>query len=271
MWYSIYVSGSEIRGPAGQRYPPYCDRQDEVKMMNYTLGATVVLAVVALVGGIVLFAACTEADADSATTTAADAQVNLAAATAAEGAARTGSVGDPYPLTTCPVSGEKLGGMGDPVVYDHNGREIRFCCSGCIKDFKADPDKYIKPIDAEIVAQQKPNYPMETCVVSGEKLGGMGKVIDYVYNNRLVELCCGGCIGKLKQDPASYIGKLDAAVVEAQVKDYPLDTCVVTGEKLGGMGDPVDYVFGDRLVRFCCAGCIKDFKADPAKYIAKLD
>ena len=35
-------------------------------------------------------------------------------------------IGDPYPLTTCPVSGEKLGEMGPPVVYLHEGREIRY-------------------------------------------------------------------------------------------------------------------------------------------------
>jgi len=63
----------------------------------------------------------------------------------------------------------------------------------------------------------------------------------------------------------------------AQAKTaYPLDTCVVSGEKLGEMGTPIDYIYKqegqpDRLVRFCCKGCLKDFKKDPAKFLAKID
>ena len=53
----------------------------------------------------------------------------------------------PYPLTTCVVSGEKLGSMGKPFAYDHEGREIRFCCKNCVKDFKKEPAKYLKKLD----------------------------------------------------------------------------------------------------------------------------
>ena len=53
----------------------------------------------------------------------------------------------PYPLKTCVVSGEKLGEMGKPFVYEYQGREIKFCCKGCLKDFKKDPAKYIKMIE----------------------------------------------------------------------------------------------------------------------------
>ena len=53
----------------------------------------------------------------------------------------------PYPLTTCVVSGEKLGSMGKPFVYDHEGREVRFCCKNCVKDFKKEPAKYLKKLD----------------------------------------------------------------------------------------------------------------------------
>ena len=65
---------------------------------------------------------------------------------------------DTYPLDTCVVSGEKLGGMGEAVKYDHNGREVRFCCKGCIDKFKADPDKYLAKLD-EAVKAQPPTAP----------------------------------------------------------------------------------------------------------------
>jgi YHS domain-containing protein len=53
-----------------------------------------------------------------------------------------------YPLTTCVVSGEKLGEMGAPVVIQYEGQEVRFCCKGCVKDFKADPEKYLAKLRA---------------------------------------------------------------------------------------------------------------------------
>jgi len=53
----------------------------------------------------------------------------------------------PYTLKTCVVSGDKLGEMGDPFVYAYKGREIKFCCKGCLKDFNKNPAKYLKMID----------------------------------------------------------------------------------------------------------------------------
>ncbi len=53
----------------------------------------------------------------------------------------------PYPLDTCLVSGEKLGSMGDPVVINHEGQEIKFCCDTCIPKFKKDPAKYLEKLD----------------------------------------------------------------------------------------------------------------------------
>jgi hypothetical protein len=58
-----------------------------------------------------------------------------------------------YPLTTCVISDEKLGDMGKPVVIQHEGREVQFCCASCEKEFKKDPAKYLKKIDA---AKKKP-------------------------------------------------------------------------------------------------------------------
>lgn len=58
--------------------------------------------------------------------------------------------------------------------------------------------------------------------------------------------------------------------------DYPLKTCVVSGEELGNMGPPFDYVYRQdnqppRLVRFCCPGCLSKFKRNPAKYLEQID
>ena len=57
-------------------------------------------------------------------------------------------VGDPYMLDVCVVSNEKLGSMGDPIVNVYEGREIRFCCKGCVKEFKKDPKAVLAKLDA---------------------------------------------------------------------------------------------------------------------------
>jgi hypothetical protein len=58
--------------------------------------------------------------------------------------------------------------------------------------------------------------------------------------------------------------------------DYPLKTCLVSDESLGSMGEAVAHVHKaagkpDRVVFFCCEGCLDDFKADPAKFLKKVD
>jgi YHS domain-containing protein len=49
-------------------------------------------------------------------------------------------------LATCPVSGDKLGEMGKPLVFVYQGQQVKLCCSGCKSAFDKDPAKYIKKI-----------------------------------------------------------------------------------------------------------------------------
>lgn len=69
--------------------------------------------------------------------------------------AKPADAAKPYPLKTCIVSGEKLGEMGKPFIYTHEGREVRLCCKGCLKDFKKDPAKYLKKLDDAEKAAKK--------------------------------------------------------------------------------------------------------------------
>jgi len=48
----------------------------------------------------------------------------------------------------CPVSGEKLGEMGKPYVFTYEGKEVKLCCKSCEKDFKKEPAKYLKKMEA---------------------------------------------------------------------------------------------------------------------------
>jgi YHS domain-containing protein len=125
--------------------------------------------------------------------------------------------------------------------------------------------------DEAVIAEQLPTYPLSVCPVSGKELGKMGEPANHVYEGRLVRFCCSMCEGQFNEDPAAYVAKIDAAVIEAQLPTYPLTVCPVSGKELGGMGEPYDHVHGTRLVRFCCGMCLDSFNEDPAAHLAKID
>lgn len=62
----------------------------------------------------------------------------------------------PYPLTTCLVSGEELGGMGEPVRLVYEGQEMKFCCQDCVKDFQTDPDKFLAKLAGQTADASAP-------------------------------------------------------------------------------------------------------------------
>jgi YHS domain-containing protein len=115
----------------------------------------------------------------------------------------------PYPLSTCLVSGEKLGEDGEPVSLLHEGQEFKFCCKKCITAFNKEPQKYHDMLAKAVIQQQTPGYPLKTCVVSGEELGA--DAYDHVHQGQLVRFCCKKCLGAFQQDPAKYLAKIEAA------------------------------------------------------------
>jgi YHS domain-containing protein len=181
------------------------------------------------------------------------------------------SVSDPsiYPLPTCAVCDKGLDAESALVTLQQDGRRIRLCGKKCEGSFKKNRSIHLKKLDQSIIDDQLPLYPISSCLVSGEAFGGeMGEPANYVYGNRLVRFCCMGCLSSFSKKPGEYIAKLDEAVIAAQLEDYPADTCPVAGEKLGVMGEPYNYVFAGRLVRFCCGGCLDSFNSNPTAALA---
>ena len=76
--------------------------------------------------------------------------ISIASVARADGTNSVSSTPPPKPdlLTTCPVSGDKLGDMGKPYVFVYQGQEVKLFCSSCKADFDKNPDKYIKLIRA---------------------------------------------------------------------------------------------------------------------------
>jgi hypothetical protein len=62
-----------------------------------------------------------------------------------------------------------------------------------------------------------------------------------------------------------------ASASESGVEPYPLATCLVSGEELGSMGDPIIIIHEGQEMKFCCDSCVPKFKKDPAKFLSKLD
>ena len=65
-------------------------------------------------------------------------------------------------------------------------------------------------------------------------------------------------------------GMIYAAENSVPPPAYPLNICVVSGDKLGQMGSPTIIEHNGTEVRFCCKDCVKDFNKDPEKYLKRL-
>lgn len=117
----------------------------------------------------------------------------------------------PYPLAVCPVSDEKLGSMGDPVVLVEGSQEIELCCKSCKKDFEKNKAEHLKKIEA--AWKKVKAYPLSTCIVSDEPLDAE-KAVGVVYEGREYAFCCKNCVKDFKKDSAKFAKKLEAAAAK---------------------------------------------------------
>ena len=130
----------------------------------------------------------------------------------------------------CPVEHEDI----DPAVTTtYKGKTVAFCCESCIKDFKKDPEKYMKQIAAD-------NKKAEE-----EKKAGKDK-------------------GKSEGKPA---GKSEEKAEGKAVKTVNA-VCVVNPED--AVDPTVTTKYKGKLIGFCCEDCQKKFDLEPDKYAAKL-
>lgn len=87
---------------------------------------------------------------------------------------------------TCPVSGEPLG--DNPKTVKYLGKEYKFCCPGCVAEFKAEPMDYVK---------EELKCPVE---------GGAGvKEISAMYEGTKYYFCCAGCDKEFLSNPDKYM------------------------------------------------------------------
>ena len=84
------------------------------------------------------------------------------------------------------------------------------------------------------------------------------------------EACAGGCDKESTPAPMAKDAPAHELKPVKPSASYPLKTCLVTDEELGDLEDRAAFTYDGTEVQFCCPGCAKGFKSDPAKYLAKL-
>ena len=62
--------------------------------------------------------------------------------------------------------------------------------------------------------------PQTTCPVMG---GAVNKSLYVDADGYRIYVCCGGCVGALKADPAKYVAQLKAAGVELEKTPVPVE------------------------------------------------
>jgi hypothetical protein len=70
--------------------------------------------------------------------------------------------------------------------------------------------------------------------------------------------------------PAAKSPETPAAPADSNAKPYPLKTCIVSGEELGKMGEPMRFTYKGQEIKLCCKGCEKKFHADADKFLEKI-
>lgn len=111
-----------------------------------------------------------------------------------------------YPLKDCPVSGHKLGEMGDPIKLIHGDTLVELCCEGCRKEYDADPGKVAAKVQDAIKEKQGKTYTLKTCPISGKELTGNG--VEKVYAGKLIRFCCNDCVKVFEKNPLPTLQKM---------------------------------------------------------------
>ena len=155
----------------------------------------------------------------------------------------------------CPISGNAA--KADATA-EHKGKTVNFCCNGCVASFKKDPEKYTAKVNHQWASTGK--IVQVACPLTGRPVNADAKVD---VNGVEVKFCCNGCKGKAEK------AEDKVNLVFANIsKGYTMqDTCPVSGRKIDV---EKSTTHNGKNVYFCCEGCAAKFKAEPAKFEAKL-
>ena len=176
---------------------------------------------------------------------------------------------DAYYLKTCAACDTLLGAKGEAVDASHAGRGLRFCSSACESAFGRDPAAGLARLDALMIADQRPHYPLTTSLIDDGAL--RASPLAFIWGNRLFLARDEAERRRILADPAAAIRKLDRAVIAAQKPGYGMpNKCPVQGDILPNESR-IDLVVANRMVRVCCTRCVRVVKARPYQYLGMVE
>jgi len=99
----------------------------------------------------------------------------------------------------CPVSGGKLGSMGEPIKVQVGKETVFLCCKGCLEQ-KINPEHWAT-IHANVAKAQR------ICPVMKHDLPKSPKWT--IVEGQIVYVCCPPCTKKIAADPQTYLREID--------------------------------------------------------------
>ena len=105
----------------------------------------------------------------------------------------------------CPVSGGKLGSMGEPIKVQVGKETVFLCCKGCLKQ-KIKPEHWAT-IHANVAKAQR------ICPVMKHDLPKSPKWT--IVEGQIVYVCCPPCTKKIAADPQTYLRAVDDLYIAA--------------------------------------------------------
>jgi len=105
----------------------------------------------------------------------------------------------------CPVSGGKLGSMGQPIKVQVGKETVFLCCKGCLKQ-KINPEHWAT-IHANVARAQR------ICPVMKHDLPKSPKWT--IIEGQIVYVCCPPCTKKLAAEPQKYLRAIDELYIAA--------------------------------------------------------
>jgi hypothetical protein len=105
----------------------------------------------------------------------------------------------------CPISGQKLGSMGEPVKVQVGEEIVFLCCKGCIQQ-KIKPEHWAK-IHANCAKAQR------ICPVMKHELPKKPKWT--IVEGEVIYVCCPPCIEKTAAEPQEYLLAVDELYIAA--------------------------------------------------------
>lgn len=149
---------------------------------------------------------------------------------------------------TCPVSGGAID-SAKAVKYTHNGKELAFCCGGCVTKFKADPAKYLKVQTASVKTEAKTAAKTDDCCAEG-KTEAM-KAECCAEGGQAKDACCA--------EPKTMEAKASAKPAAVM--------CAVHKTAVKDAKKSVTLAHNKQTLHFCTAACRDTFKKNPAKFM----